>query len=68
MVYQPIPDALTAPLLPPPRPSLLCELGGAPAVCVLDALATIPAWDVALQMCNADRVKVRTLGKTDGQR
>lgn len=67
LVYRPIPHQLTTPIVPPPQPSLLCVLNGQAAVCVLDALATIPAWDAALQMCNADRSKVRTLGATDGQ-
>lgn len=67
MAYRPIPDALTAPIPAPRAPPLLCLLDGSPAFCVLDALATIPAWDTALQTCNADRATVRTLGKTDGQ-
>ena len=67
IAYRPIPDALTAPILAPPRPPLLCELQGVAAVCVLDALATIPAWDAVLQTCNADRLTTRLLGKTDGQ-
>jgi hypothetical protein len=67
VAYRPIPDALTAPILKPQRPPLLCNLLGIPTVCVLDALATIPAWDAAVDLCNADRLKTRLLGKTDGQ-
>lgn len=67
IAYRPLPSALTVQLLPPPPPPLLCELDGTAAVCVLDALATIPAWDAALQACNADRRKAAVLGAANGQ-
>ena len=66
IAYRPLPAALTAPLPTPPLPPLLCELEGAPAVCALDALAQIPAWDATVQMCNADRRRAALLGATDG--
>lgn len=66
IAYRPIPAELTAPIPKPPRPPLLCELGGVPVMCALDAIATIPAWDAALGLCNADRLKTRLLGETDG--
>lgn len=67
IAYRQIPDALTAPLLPPPEPPLLCVLNAKASLCVLDALATIPAYQSSLDLCNSDRAKVRMLGKTDAQ-
>lgn len=66
IAYRPIPAELTAPIPKPPRPPLLCELDGRAVMCVLDALATIPAWDAAVELCNEDRRKTRLLGGTDG--
>jgi len=68
-VYTPLPRELTDPIPAPPAPLLFCALpDGTPAGGVLDALATIPAWDAALGMCNADRARAAALGKTDGQK
>ena len=66
-VYQPLPDALTAPLMKPPAPPALCFLGEQSFVCALDGLAQIPAYDALLDMCNADRRRASLLGRTDGQ-
>lgn len=66
--YKPLPVTLTAPLPRPPVPLLSCsDSAGWPAVCVLDALATIPAWDAFADMCNRDRARAALLGTTDGQ-
>lgn len=66
--YRPLPAALTAPIPAPPAPLLDCrDANGRAAVCVLDALATIPAWQSALDACNADRRRAAALGATDGQ-
>jgi hypothetical protein len=65
--WRPLPDILTAPLLPPPAPPARCVLEGRPAVCVLDALALLPAWEAQLATCNADRARAALLGATDGQ-
>lgn len=67
IAYRKLPDALTDPLLAPPLPPLLCELDGTAAVCVLDGLAQLPAWQAFGEMCNADRRKAALLGTTDGQ-
>ena len=66
IAYRPIPAALTSPIVKPPRPPLLCELDGASVMCALDVIATIPSWDAAVDLCNADRLKLRLLGVTDG--
>jgi hypothetical protein len=63
--YRSMPAELTAPLLAPPAPRLLCLLNGQAAMCLLDALATLPAYEAALQVCNADRRRVALLGATD---
>ncbi len=64
----PLPRELTAPIPAPPSPLLDCSDGhGAPALCVTDALATIPAYQVALETCNRDRARAALLGATDGQ-
>lgn len=66
--YTPLPVELTNPIAEPPAPLLGCSDGaGWPAVCVADALATIPAWRATLQMCNRDRARAAVLGATDGQ-
>jgi hypothetical protein len=66
--YRQLPDSLTAPIPAPPAPLLNCADGkGWPEVCVIDALATIPAWQATLQLCNGDRAKSALLGTTDGQ-
>ena len=39
-----------------------CIYAGQPAVCVLDALATIPLWRAALEQANHDRADVGKLG------
>ncbi|KAB2901267.1 MAG: hypothetical protein F9K31_02460 [Dokdonella sp.] len=67
MVYRPLPAALTAPIPPPPAPPARCTLDGAGAVCVSDALALLPMWQAALEMCNADRARAALLGRSDGQ-
>lgn len=66
IAYQPLPGVLTAPIPAPPQPPARCTWGEAPAVCVLDALATLPAWEAALGMCNADRRRAASLGRSDG--
>ena len=67
IAYRPLPDALTAPLLAPPAPPARCiHAGGSPAVCVLDALTQLPAWEAALETCNADRRRAAALGALDG--
>jgi hypothetical protein len=65
--WKPIPDKLTAPILPPPAPPARCVLDGQPAICVLDALATIPLYQADIDQCNADRATTALLGATDGQ-
>lgn len=67
IAYQPLPGALTAPIPGPPAPPLACRDGAQAVPCVLDALATIPAWQAALDLCNADRRRAAALGVTDGQ-
>lgn len=67
IAYRPLPDALTTPIPAPPSPPLLCEWNGQAAVCVIDALATLPAWRAALEAANADRRRAAILGGSDGQ-
>ncbi len=67
--YQPLPSDLTSPIPEPPAPLLACtDSQGRPAVCVLDALATIPAYQAVIAVCNGDRARAALLGVTDGQR
>lgn len=61
--YVPVPDQYTAPLAVPPMPAMACTFAGQPAVCVLDALATIPLWRAVVEQANADRAAV---GKLQG--
>lgn len=69
LAYVPLPRALTDPIAPPPAPAVLCtDAAGQPAVCVIDALATIPQWRDALDTCNSDRARAAVLGSSDGQR
>ena len=64
--YRQLPDALTAPLLPPPLPVRNCQYqDGTPAVCLLDGLLQIPLYEVLLDVANEDRASAATLGKTD---
>jgi hypothetical protein len=66
--YKLLPSELTAPIPDPPAPLFTCDDGkGAPRLCVLDALAQIPAYQGALQLCNSDRARAALLGTTDGQ-
>lgn len=66
--YKALPIDLTSPIPEPPEPLFTCDDGkGAPRLCVLDALATIPAYQGALQLCNSDRARAALLGATDGQ-
>lgn len=66
--YKPLPHELTAPIPMPPRPLLNCADGkGWPAICVPDALATIPAYQAAIGQCNDDRRRAALFGVTDGQ-
>lgn len=68
VAYVPLPRELTMPIAAPPAPAALCtDARGAPAVCVIDALATIPAWRDALGVCNSDRARAGVLGTSDGQ-
>ena len=67
IAYRPLPDALTAPIPLPPPPPRWCKRDGKPAVCAIDALATIPAWRAALDAANADRHRAAVLGASDGQ-
>ena len=68
IAYRPLDSALTSPIPEPPAPPALCiDDRGEPGVCVLDGLATIPAWRATLQMCNRDRARAAVLGATDGQ-
>ena len=60
--YRPLPHELTDPLAEPPAPLPAC--GG--LVCVPAALATIPAYQAALGLCNADRARAALYGATDG--
>lgn len=64
--YRPVPRVLTDPLAEPAPPPAQCRVGGAPAVCALDGLATIPAWRGVVQQCNADRARAALLGGGDG--
>lgn len=61
--YVPVPDQYTAPLAEPAAPGMFCTWSGQPAVCVLDALATIPLWRAVVEKANADRAAV---GKLQG--
>ncbi len=64
--YRRLPTTLTDPLVLPPRPLLDCSDGhGAPALCVTDALATIPSYQALVDTCNRDRAKSAALGETD---
>jgi len=66
--YQPLPRAWTDPIPEPPAPLFTCpDETGRAGLCVLDALATIPAYQAALAMCNADRARSALAGATDGQ-
>jgi hypothetical protein len=62
--YVPVPPEYTAPIAEPDTPEMACTYKGKPAVCVLDALATIPLWRAALEQANHDRADVGKLGKT----
>lgn len=61
--YVPVPAEYTAPIAVPVEPEKHCQYQGAPAVCVLDALATIPLWRAAVEAANADRAALKKLGK-----
>lgn len=66
--YRPLPIALTSPLMEPPAPLFTCDDGaGAPRLCVLDALAAIPAYQATVQQCNSDRARAALFGATDEQ-
>lgn len=66
--YRPLPHELTDPIAAPPAPLLNCSDGnGWPAICVPDALATIPAYQAALGLCNADRRRAALYGAADAQ-
>lgn len=66
--YKPLPRELTSPLSQPLPPSTDCvDAAGKPAVCVLDALSTIPVYQMLLDVCNADRARAALFGVTDGQ-
>lgn len=60
--YRPLPRELTDPIPEPPAPPFDCD----GRVCVLDGLVTIPLYQAALDMCNADRRRAALLGATDG--
>lgn len=64
--YVPVPAEYTAPLAEPAEPPKGCAYQGQPAVCVLDALATIPLWRAVVEKANADRAAVGKL-KGDGK-
>lgn len=67
IAYRPLPRELTTPLPAPLPPSRNCvDAAGASAVCVLDALATIPRYQAVIGLCNADRARAALLGATDG--
>ena len=66
LAYVPLPLALTAPVAPPHKPEARCEFKGKPAICVLDALMTIPEFRAAIDAANHDRAAAALLGKTDG--
>ncbi len=66
VAYRPLPPALTAPLAEPAAPPARCVVAGAPAICVLDALAMIPLYQAALRTANDDRARAELLGRTDG--
>lgn len=61
--YVPVPAAYTAPLPEPSEPEKHCVYREQPAVCVLDALATIPLWRAQLEKANHDRAAVKQLGE-----
>ena len=61
--YVSVPREYTAPLAEPTTPGMFCTWSGQPAVCVLDALATIPLWRAVVEKANADRAAV---GKLQG--
>lgn len=63
--YVSVPTEYTVPLAEPAEPPMLCTYSGLPAVCVLDALATIPLWRAVLEKANADRAAV---GKLKGDK
>jgi len=60
--YVPVPPEYAAPIAAPAVPEKRCTYHGQPAVCVLDALATIPLWRAALEQANHDRADVGKLG------
>lgn len=53
--YRALDPSLTQPIPEPAPPAAHCTLRGAPAVCVLDALAWIEQWRGKLQAANDDR-------------
>jgi hypothetical protein len=66
VAYRPLPPELTAPLAEPAMPIARCVADGKPAICVIDALATIPLYQAALRTANDDRARAALLGRTDG--
>ncbi|HEY4145182.1 hypothetical protein [Pinirhizobacter sp.] len=65
--YQPLDARLTDLIPEPPPPAVHCLLAGAPAVCVLDGLATIEEWRGALRKANADRATAAKVTKQPGE-
>lgn len=62
--WRDMPATLTQPLAEPPAPPLLCMLNKQAVPCLIDAVATIPAYQATLRICNADRRRVDLLGRT----
>ena len=62
--FRTIPESLTTLLSEPPAPPLLCILNDQAVPCLIDVLATIPAYQATLRLCNADRQRTALLGRT----
>jgi len=66
VAYRPLPPELTAPIAEPAAPPARCVADGKPAICVIDALSVIPAYQAKLRAANSDRASAALLGRTDG--